>query len=188
MPPRLTREREDEILAVAFELMMEQGLDRVTIDAVAARAGASKATLYRRWPSKDELFIAAVQRLGRDAFRVPDEGSFREDVLAALRNSARWLAENRAVVQFLIYASRREPALERELQRQVAEPHDAVWLTLIERWRGREGMRPGIDLGWLHRVCEGLFTSQLLPNEPALSDDYLVRFTDEIVLPLFTVS
>lgn len=183
---RLSVEREDEILAVAFELMMEQGFDRVTVDAVAARSGASKATLYRRWASKPELLVAAVRRRIPVPFELPEHGDFREDVLFGLRLVKRWLDENLAALQFLVEASRRDDALSEEMQRQIAGPHDGMWLGLADRWRGGPGIRPGVDLTWLHALCEGIMTNQLLPKQEPLTDEYLVRFVDEVVLPLFT--
>jgi AcrR family transcriptional regulator len=51
--------REAELLAVTLELLQEHGYDRLTVDAVATTARASKATIYRRWPTKAELVLAA---------------------------------------------------------------------------------------------------------------------------------
>jgi AcrR family transcriptional regulator len=54
--------REEAILLATLELLGEAGYDRMTMDAVAARARASKATIYRRWPDKAGLVVAAVRR------------------------------------------------------------------------------------------------------------------------------
>jgi AcrR family transcriptional regulator len=62
--------REAEILAVTVELLQEHGYDRLTVDAVASAARASKATVYRRWPSKAELVLAAfIEGVPRWPFR-----------------------------------------------------------------------------------------------------------------------
>ena len=61
------------------------GLGRLTIDAVARRAGVGKAAVYRRWPSKEEMVLATVAELGVDAALAPDTGSLRGDVDASLR-------------------------------------------------------------------------------------------------------
>lgn len=66
-------------------LLSEVGFDRLTFDAMAARAGVSKTTLYRRWPTKHELVIDAVRRRVGFSFTVPDQGSFRADVLEVLQ-------------------------------------------------------------------------------------------------------
>ena len=58
--PRVEGEREGEILEAALDALRESGYDRLTFDAVASAARASKATLYRRWPAKVDLVIDAV--------------------------------------------------------------------------------------------------------------------------------
>ena len=52
-------ERETELLAITLELLQEHGYDRLSVEAVATKAKASKATMYRRWPSKADLVLAA---------------------------------------------------------------------------------------------------------------------------------
>ncbi|HEY9378647.1 MAG TPA: helix-turn-helix domain-containing protein, partial [Jiangellaceae bacterium] len=60
--PRVAGEREDEILDATVRVLVNVGYDKLTLDAVAAEARASKATLYRRWKGKAELVVDAVHR------------------------------------------------------------------------------------------------------------------------------
>lgn len=71
------------IVDALFELVEEQGLAALTIDAIAERAGVSKATIYRRWASKEELMNDSVARL-EDAVVFPESGDIREDLLTGL--------------------------------------------------------------------------------------------------------
>ena len=73
--------REAELLAVTLELLQEHGYDRLTVDAVAMTARASKATIYRRWPTKAELVLAAFVEGTRHVAVDPDTGSLRGDLL-----------------------------------------------------------------------------------------------------------
>src|SRR6187402_2169238 len=74
--------REHAILDAVIELIAEIGYERITVDAIAARAHASKATMYRRWPGKAELVADALRRQAQgDAPAVPDTGSLRSDLL-----------------------------------------------------------------------------------------------------------
>src|SRR3954447_18445688 len=73
--------RESELLAVTLQLLQEHGYDRLTVDAVATSARASKATLYRRWPTKAELVLAAFVEGTRQAAVDPDTGTLRDDLL-----------------------------------------------------------------------------------------------------------
>jgi AcrR family transcriptional regulator len=81
--PRVEGEREDEILDATVELVMELGYDRLTMDAVAKRARASKATLYRRWESKASLVVEALIR-AKESPHVGDHdtGTLRGDLLS----------------------------------------------------------------------------------------------------------
>ena len=80
--PRVEGEREQQILDATLEVLDEVGYDLLTMDAVAARAKASKATLYRRWKGKPELVVAAITAHKGEA-TVPDTGSLRGDLIAA---------------------------------------------------------------------------------------------------------
>src|ERR1700739_3230441 len=73
--------REAELLAVTLRLLQEHGYDRLTVDAVASAARASKATVYRRWPSKAELVLAAFIEGIRQVAVPPDSGTLRGDLL-----------------------------------------------------------------------------------------------------------
>ncbi|WP_144127676.1 TetR/AcrR family transcriptional regulator [Catellatospora sichuanensis] len=71
------------VLSAVLDLVAEQGVSAVTMDAVAARAGVSKPAIYRRWPGKHDLFIAAAEtRVG--VLSVPDLGDFRAELRAVL--------------------------------------------------------------------------------------------------------
>src|SRR3954465_4956485 len=82
--PRDPRRRE-AILAAAIALVGEVGYDRVTVDALAARAGVSKPTIYRRWPGgKPEIVVEAIRAKRSEGGELPDTGSLRGDLLAML--------------------------------------------------------------------------------------------------------
>jgi AcrR family transcriptional regulator len=90
--PRVEGDREQEILDAALGVLADCGYDRLTMDAVAHRAKASKATLYRRWNSKATLVVEALART-KGVPVVPDTGDLRTDqgpgVAHDLRESAR---------------------------------------------------------------------------------------------------
>nr|MDT0665880.1 helix-turn-helix domain-containing protein [Micromonospora sp. DSM 115978] len=90
-PRRRGRPLEDDIRATVVDLLAEHGFAALTMDLVAARARAGKATLYRRWSGKLDLVADAVAQLGAAPATDPDTGSLRGDVLAQLRELARSL-------------------------------------------------------------------------------------------------
>src|SRR5271170_8367326 len=73
--------RETELLEVTLRLLQEHGYDRLTVDSVASTAHASKATVYRRWPSKAELVLAAFIEGICQVAVAPQTGSLRGDLL-----------------------------------------------------------------------------------------------------------
>src|SRR2546429_5230114 len=96
--PRRGRPRSEQarlaILETTSELLLEHGLVGASMDAVAERAGVSKATIYRWWPSKETLALEAVYRAWSDGeAKQPDTGSLRDDLRAILLPWARRLRE-----------------------------------------------------------------------------------------------
>jgi AcrR family transcriptional regulator len=73
--------REAELLAVTLQLLQQEGYDGLTVDAVAATARASKATVYRRWPTKAELVLASFIEGVRQVAVAPETGSLRGDLM-----------------------------------------------------------------------------------------------------------
>src|SRR5664279_5398647 len=82
---RRGRELEDALLAAAWEQLVSGGYASFTIDAVAARAATSKPVIYRRWPNREALVMAAIRHyLAQGSRPVPDTGTLRGDVIALL--------------------------------------------------------------------------------------------------------
>ena len=73
------------IRRAAAELLLEHGFDKTTVDEVAARAGVGKATVYRRWASKEDLAVAAMESLYEAEFPAPDTGSIVSDLTESYR-------------------------------------------------------------------------------------------------------
>jgi AcrR family transcriptional regulator len=91
---------ETALLDAAWAELTERGYDELTIDAVATRAATSRAVLYRRWPSKQDLVRATLsEHVRKDSVDAPDTGSLRGDVLALL-NEANKLRVRVAVLLF----------------------------------------------------------------------------------------
>ncbi|HEV7712899.1 MAG TPA: TetR/AcrR family transcriptional regulator [Asanoa sp.] len=86
---RRGQELEDALLQAAWEELRAVGYGGFTIEGVAARAETSRPVLYRRWPNRADLAVAAIQHYGRtDPVDLPDTGSLREDLIQVLRNAS----------------------------------------------------------------------------------------------------
>lgn len=73
------------IRRAAAELLLQNGFDKTTVDEVAARAGVGKATVYRRWASKEDLAVAAMESLYEAELPAPDTGSIVSDLRESYR-------------------------------------------------------------------------------------------------------
>lgn len=123
--------RETELLAVTLQLLQQEGYDGLTVDAVAARARASKATVYRRWPTKAELVLAAFIEGVRQVAVAPETGTLRGDLLQlgdVLCDQARTHGSTMRAV--LVEASR-NPALNEVMQHQFLDQRKALFKKIL---------------------------------------------------------
>jgi TetR/AcrR family transcriptional regulator, regulator of autoinduction and epiphytic fitness len=128
--PRVERTRR-VVLDTTIELIIEGGFGAITIEAVAARSGVAKSTIYRHWPDRVELMHDAFQEL-KPSVRVPTEGSTRDRIIAMLEEFARTLGSSTwsLCLPTLIEAAERDPAA-RKLHRQLASDGRQVLVDLL---------------------------------------------------------
>ena len=181
------RSRTDAILAAALELVGELGYSRVTTDAIAARAQASKMTMYRKWPSKAAL-IADALRWQAEGPRpaAADTGSLRSDLLATVDGIARSLdGEGRASLLNLAEAVRDDPELRELVRGQIYDRCDADGAAVCARAAARgEPVDQSLGPAAVRLAVSHVFTHMLLTGqapEPA-------TFVDTVLLPLLSAS
>jgi AcrR family transcriptional regulator len=172
--PRRGRPRDpdadERILAAAVELMLEQGVDATTVDEVATRAGVGKATVYRRWASKEELALDALSRVIDVEVPVPDTGSLRGDLEQIYRAAVEFLASpaGRGLVHVGAAEAARDERIaavyRRGVQRRFAEAQP-VFDRAVERGElARDADRRTI-LEWLPGLLVfRVLTGQALPT------------------------
>jgi AcrR family transcriptional regulator len=132
--PRSER-AENAVLDAAAELLLEQGLAAVSMDAIAAQAGVSKATIYRWWPTKESLAMDALFHDWEGVPAVADTGSLRGDLLKLLRPWAR-LARQRPyarVIAALLTEVQTDLAFAREYRARFVEPRREEGHTIFRR-------------------------------------------------------
>lgn len=181
--PRVEGDRELEILDATLEVLAEVGYDLLTMDAVATRAKASKATLYRRWNSKPELVVAAITcRKGESV--VPDTGSLRGDLLAAYCGSG-GLDDRifQSVLAAVFTAMVRDPDFAEVYRRDFIGPKIAVSRAIYERARGRGEVHPETDLSILGPSLAGIVLHRAFLLGDAVTPELVGRVLDEVILP-----
>src|SRR3954454_1280638 len=144
--PRVEGDREREILDAALEVLAEVGYDRLTMDAVAQRAKASKATLYRRWNSKATLVVDALASQ-KASPPVPDSGDLRTDLLTAFCGMGGLTDhDTTATLGAVMTAVSTDEEFAREFRRQVVEPKARTSRVIFERARDRGELRADLDI------------------------------------------
>ena len=142
--------REDITAAIRRAVMHELaavGYGRMSIEAVARRAGVGKAAIYRRWSSKLDLVLDVISEVAGQRLPLPDTGSLDRDVEAVLRMLARALQHPLAaqIVPDLLAEAARNPQIARTLQRAMRVNQRAVGELLIGRAIERGELAPGTD-------------------------------------------
>ena len=124
--PRRT-ELDDVILDACFAVLSDGGYARMSVDAVARRAGVTRPTVYRRFPSKEELAVAALSRAQRGIVDLPDSGDVRHDLGAQLRSLRQTLTRpnGMAIIGSMLVEEHSTPALLAGFRTQVVEPRRA---------------------------------------------------------------
>jgi AcrR family transcriptional regulator len=182
--PRVAGERELEILEATLEVLDEVGYDLLTMDAVATRAKASKATLYRRWRGKPELVVAAIMAHKGEQV-VPDTGFLREDLLQAYCGHGGGLDDPRAqsVLSAVVTAMGRDPEFAEVYRRDFIAPKVEASRAIYERARERGEVHPEADLEILAPSLAGIVLHRAFLLGDAVTPELVGRVLDEVILP-----
>ena len=184
--PRVEGEREQEILDATLTVLAEAGYDRLTMDAVAAEAKASKATLYRRWSSKPELVVEAVCSYKAHP-PAPDTGTLRGDLMAAHCGMG-GLGDPRAmaVQAAVVTAMARDEEFAATYRREFLGPRQAASRAIFERARDRGEISDQVDLDLLVPALPGIVLHRVFLLGDAATPDLITRVIDQIILPACT--
>ncbi|WP_435159434.1 TetR/AcrR family transcriptional regulator [Amycolatopsis sacchari] len=191
MSEKPTRRRgaalEEAILQAAVDEITESGFGGLTMDRVATRAGTNKNTIYRRWPNRLALGVAAYRRLA-EAVRPPDTGTLRGDALELLRGANRhWSSPLGTILRELIAAAGGASELLAQLENR-AEAEAAPWLAILERAVARGEAAPEALHPRVATVAIVLLRNEfVVRGVPSAPDEVLVEIVDEVFLPLVRV-
>jgi AcrR family transcriptional regulator len=158
-----SRETESRILEAALRLLAEEGYRRMSLDQVAAEAGASKPTLYRRWPSKADLATAALRTI-QLAEPPVDTGSTLGDLTGTLENFRRSLLRphGMTLIGTVLAEEFQTPELLRLFRERIVAPRRAMLRAILERAAKRKELRPGADLDAAVNLLVGAFYARYL--------------------------
>ena len=184
--------RDPKILDAALQVLAETGFDGMTIDMVAARARAGKATLYRRWPSKAELVIDAVAGMTADHIDqadLPDTGTLRGDLIAMIKPHTIEEGERKMrIMAGLMSMLSRHPELGETLNAAIVEPRAAVTRMLLRRAVDRGEIPPDCDIETLALITPSMVTYRTLVLKKPVTRPFLTTLIDHVLLPAVGIS
>jgi AcrR family transcriptional regulator len=188
--PGATRRRgptlEGAILRAAADELREGGYAGLTMERVARRAGTNKNAIYRRWPNRAALGIAAFRELTAAAGAPPDTGTLRDDLLELLRGGNRhWAASTGEIVRGLLAEAGDDPALLAQLREAAIDAGSELWLTVLGRAVARGELSPAVLHPRVATVAIVLLRNEfVVRGVTAVPDSILVEIVDEVYLPL----
>ena len=184
LDPRAERSKQ-AILDATRELMNEDGGVRtLTVEAVAARSGVAKTTIYRRWRDKWELALDAVMIDMLPRFANPvDVGDTRKELITFVDSVTKlWASPPYGpAMQGLISQIATEPELARVYREQVVEPRREQLRPVVERGIARGDLRPDTDLRLVHELLVGPILYRLLLSGPPLDRRLTTSLADAVL-------
>ena len=178
--------RETEFLEVTLRLLQEHGYDGLTVDAVAMTARASKATVYRRWPSKAELVLAAFIEGIRQVAVPPDTGTLRGDLLRVGQLVCEQACQQASTIRAVLVEVSRNPALNDVMQHEFVDQRKALIQHIL---------RQAVERGEIDRAAISNELWDLLPGYLIFRSIMAMRpptqrtvqaLVDDVIIPALT--
>ena len=181
--PRVTQDRELEVLTAVMDVLREVGYEALTMDQVAARARCSKATLYRQWQDKPRMVATALYATRPFDLAAIDTGSLRGDLLTFAGDVAAHAERDTALIAALGHAVLVDPQLADAVRVTLLEPETAALRALVERAVTRGEIRADAAvIEFIPQLLFGAVTTCPLFRGAHADLDYLTRFVDAAIL------
>ncbi|KRF15713.1 TetR/AcrR family transcriptional regulator [Nocardioides sp. Soil796] len=181
--PRIEGDREQEILEATLSVLCDVGYDRLTMDAVATRAKASKATLYRRWSSKAALVIDALiaEKQHPD---IPDTGSLRDD-LVQVSCAMGGLSDEKpiGILASVLTAINRDPEFAAAFRERFIGPKVAANRIIYDRARERGEIRDDLDIDIIAPALAAIVLHRTFLLGDAPTPELITSVIDQIIVP-----
>jgi AcrR family transcriptional regulator len=172
-----------DVLEAAGALLLEEGMAGFTIERVAARAGASKTTIYKWWDSKGALALDGYFHAVEETLAFPDTGALADDLLEQLRAFVHLVGGTPAgrVIAELVGEAQTDPALGDALHRLYSAPRRALAVAVMERAQARGDMRRDVDPEVVVDQLWGACYHRLLLTGLPLDDAYAARLLSNLM-------
>jgi AcrR family transcriptional regulator len=177
-----SEQAEQAIIDAALELFAERGVEGVCVEAVAARASVGKATIYRRWTSKEDLLIAALGSL-KSPMADPQGATVREDLIELLDVMLRDANDPRYARQFAMLhgEGERYPRLMARYYETLVQPRREVIKTVLLRGIERGELRADLDVGIAMLGLTGTVMARGKHDSTPASPGFTAQVVDELL-------
>jgi AcrR family transcriptional regulator len=183
---RRSAERADAVLQATTDLLAEVGYSVLTIDAVAARAHASKATIYKRWPTKTALVVAVAAKLGPIDIPVLDASHTLAEALTAITDAVRSLTVGRfgQLVLALDAAGRSDPAIMTAVEVYLAQPLHVAVGAALETLKQTGRIDDRADTSLAARIVLSVIVDRALARNDVVSPPELASIVRDWLVPV----
>jgi AcrR family transcriptional regulator len=186
-----TRRRGEKLERAIYDAVLHQlvtvGYPSLTMEGIAGCAQTGKAALYRRWDSKEDLVVDALENNLPSLAELPDHGSLRDDVLDVLRRiTAIMNSPAGCALRCLLIESDKDHPFVKLVHERVLLPRKRLFRALLDRAVERGEARPGVlDAGSLAAdVGPAMIAQRYMADGPPVPDEYVVSVVDDVVMPL----
>ncbi len=181
--PRRSKRAHEAILSAAAELIHERSYSDVCIEAIAARAGVGKQTIYRWWPSKAAVVMEACAAQVARVVPLPDTGSVREDLRDYLTHICAFFTDHlsKPAIAGLLAEAQCDPELAQAFQQRLLTQRRAVLRTILERGVARGELRDEVDRDLIMDVVHGAIWYRTLLLKSAMDQTFVENVINQIM-------
>ena len=152
--------------------------------AIAERARASKATIYRRWRNKQELLVSALQQHSLNAPIDVDNGNLREDLIELITEKVKVLkSPDGALISELLSAAQVDAELGRLLPNSIREQQDLSIVQVLNRGIERGEISPAANIELLLEIIPAIFAYRIFTTRQNVNQKFIEQLVDQIILP-----
>ena len=170
------------ILAATMEQLALTGYGALRIEDVATRAGVNKTTIYRRWPTKEDLVRAGLLSMGDDTIRAPNTGSLRTDLLAIARRiiTIAGSPQGRSLSRVIVAEGPDSELM--AIAKSLRDLHEVVARSIIEAAESRGEIAPGIDAMLIFNVLGCAIHERLFLSRDTVDEGFVTSLLDLLLL------
>jgi AcrR family transcriptional regulator len=168
----------ERVLRATSEELVDYGYVELSLERVAQRAHVNKTTIYRRWPTKQDLVIALVHSLGTPDIEEPNTGTLRKDLLVLARSMNKRLVEYHGRGLARVVAAEHENTevakVALAIRRRMREP----WMAVLRRASENEMLRTGVDIELFVEIVVSTITLRVIKRDKRTDETFLKALID----------